>query len=101
LARRPLHKHEARAPTHPTRGVSAPRSQDRPLAAGRRFDRHAGSNAEGARARKSAVGTAAGIATAIAPGIVLTADNIAETAAIATIVVITSRGICRNKEKLK
>jgi hypothetical protein len=54
-----LRKHEARAP-HPTRRVPTPRSRDRPLAAGRRFDRHAGSNAEGARAPERAfnVGTA-------------------------------------------
>jgi hypothetical protein len=42
-----VRKHEASAP-HPTRSVPTPRSQDRPLAAGWRFDRHAGSNAEGA-----------------------------------------------------
>ena len=59
--------------------------------AGRSFDRHAGGNAEGARARESAAGTiavgtetvlTAGIATAIAAEIVLTADNIAVIGAI-------------------
>jgi hypothetical protein len=43
-------KRETRTPEHPTPTIPPLRSRDRALAAGRGFDRHAGSNVEGTRA---------------------------------------------------
>ena len=102
-----MRAHKSRAPTRPTPTIPAPRSQDRPLAAGRRFDRHAGSNAEGARAPGNAFN--AGIAE-IGAAVAGTVEIAAEIGiAIATITVITAittvtaktRGVCRKQRRLK
>ena len=103
-----MRAHESRAPTRPTPTIPAPRSQDRPLAAGRRFDRHAGSNAEGARAPGNAFNAEidAGIAE-IGAAVAGTVEIAAEIGiAIATITVITAittvtvntRGIAARKD---
>ena len=96
-----MRAHESRAPTRPTPTIPAPRSQDRPLAAGRRFDRHAGSNAEGARAPGNAfnAGIDAGIAeigAAVAGTVEIAAEIGIAIATITTVTVITNRGKCRN-----